>query len=103
MVDAAYFDVPDPDLGAFFRAADDHVAIVGTPRDVTDAARVVLVGLVERELAGDGIHVPDDHAAVLGAAGEVPAVVGELAEPDLVAVVVQHLQSGARKLVPFEE
>ena len=98
----AHFNVPDPDFSALLGTADDHVAVIGTPCDVSHAARVVLVGFVECELVSDRVHVPDDHASVLGSTGKVLAIVGELAEPDFVAVVIHDLKGHAGEVVPIE-
>jgi len=45
------------------------------------------------------VDVPDAESAVLGAGGQLAAIRWEPTEPDLVAVLRQHLSRRARKLV----
>lgn len=48
----------------------------------------------------DRDHLPHDHCGVFGSSGEFGAVVGELAEPNLVTVFGQNLLSVTWELLP---
>lgn len=48
----------------------------------------------------DRVHLPHDHGGVFGSGGEFGAVVGELAEPNLVTVFGQNLLSVTGELLP---
>lgn len=48
----------------------------------------------------DRVHLPHDHGGVFGSGGEFGAVIGELAEPNLVTVFGQNLLSVTRELLP---
>lgn len=84
--------VPDEQIGAVLRAADQQVLGVRRPGDERHAVRVPLQRAAQLHRAADRIHVPDDDGGVLGAGGQLQAVGREAAVPHLVAVVGQHLQ-----------
>lgn len=46
------------------------------------------------------LHLPDNHSCVFRAGGEFGAVVGELAEPDFIAVLCEDLLCVTGKLFP---
>lgn len=52
------------------------------------------------QVSTDQVHLPHDHGGVLGSGGEFGAVVGELAEPNLVTVFGQNLLSVTWELLP---
>lgn len=58
--------------------------------------------LSKRIVVTHRLHLPDDHGGVLGSSGQFSAVVGEFAEPDLVAVFCEDLLCVTGKLFPAD-
>lgn len=52
------------------------------------------------QVSTDQVHLPHDHGGVFGSGGEFGAVIGELAEPNLVTVFGQNLLSVTGELLP---
>ena len=60
---------------------------VGAPRKVRDSMRMSLQGFVVPKRQRVGVKIPNDDAHVFGACGQLEAVGGESAIPDLLAVI----------------
>ena len=49
------------------------------------------------------VHLPHDDSCVFGAGGQLGAVIGELTEPDFVAVFGEDLLSVTGELLPADQ